>query len=451
MLQSAKKKIILQNVYATADKVNINGKSIALKRKVINLTKTNNSIDIFRDSISVVGSSGDDTINNKGSKVSIDLGAGNDYIHNTGSNATINSDSGDNIVDNSWESSLVAIDLGAGNDSIYNSGNNATISAGKGNDTITISNNYNDEGNNILIKYASGDGKDIIEGFKENSTLSISGSSYSKKTSGEDIIVTVGKGKITLVGAANLSKVNIKGSKTAVASWKLSGTTATYGNLVTVSGVKSLDGLSVSGKVVTVAASSLNKSKVTISAGYTLKLASDVTKTSTKKSWNLSGTTATYKQTTAAGYKLSNNVITYTKKATKTLATVNGVKSTNGFTLSDNTVKLKTSSLSKKVSVSGSYVFEFASDYKDAKITGSSSANTIKATGENITIAGGKGNDSLTGGTGANTFIYSEGDGDDIITNYGENDIISLKSGAEKISTSGNVSRATIAITKIYW
>ena len=143
-------------------------------------------------------------------------------------------------------------------------------------------------------------------------------------------------------------------------------------------------------------------------------------KTSTKKTWNLSGTTAKYNQTTTAGYKLTNNVITYTKKATKTLATVNGVKSTKGF------------------SVSGGYAFEFASDYKSAKITGSSSADTIKATDANITIEGGKGNDSLTGGSSADIFIYSNGDGNDIITNFDENDKISLKSGAAKVSTSSD-------------
>ena len=407
-------KITLKNVYSTADKININGKKIKLKRKDIKLSKKNKDITIFRDSISLVGSAeddtiqnygskvtinsgagndfiengngiyktngkdsinagdGDDTIQNNGSNASIELGVGNDYIHNTGSNATISSDSGDNIVDNGWESSLVAIDLGAGNDSIYNGGNNVTISAGKGNDTITISRNYDNEGNNVLVNYSSGDGKDIIEGFKENSTLSISGSSYSKKTSGSDIIVTVGKGKITLVGAASLDKVNIAGKEDAKNAWKLSGTTATYGT------------------------------------------------------------------------------------TSKTLATVNGVKSKSGLSVSGKTIKLAASTLSKKVSVSGSYAFEFNSDYKSAKITGSSSADTITTAGANMvitagkgndsivskgknaTITGGAGNDTLTGSSGADVFVYSDGDGNDIITNYAENDKISLKSGAAEISTSGN-------------
>ena len=126
--------------------------------------------------------------------------------------------------------------------------------------------------------------------------------------------------------------------------------------------------------------------------------------------------------------------------------TVKGLKSglkvsngkINGISLSGNTVKLTDSPLSRNVTVSGGYAFEFASGYKNAKITGSSSNDTIKTAGANITIEGGKGNDSLTGGSGANTFIYANGDGNDVITNYNTNDRISIKSGTAEISTSGD-------------
>ena len=102
----------------------------------------------------------------------------------------------------------------SGNDSIYDYGDNyynvseyAKINAGKGNDLISLQSASN------LIQYTSGDGNDKIFGFRDDSTLSIDGGAYSTKKSGDDIIVTVGKGKITLEGAANLSKVNIKGTK----------------------------------------------------------------------------------------------------------------------------------------------------------------------------------------------------------------------------------------------
>ena len=57
-------------------------------------------------------------------------------------------------------------------------------------------------------KYTNGDGNDSIVGFNTKSTLSISGS-YSTAKSGSNILVTVGDGKITLVGASSLSSVNI--------------------------------------------------------------------------------------------------------------------------------------------------------------------------------------------------------------------------------------------------
>ena len=83
-------------------------------------------------------------------------------------------------------------------------GANMTISAGAGNDYI-----FN-TAENVLIKYHAGDGNDYVRGFNSTSTLSISGSTYSTQQSwNDDIIVTVGDGKITLNGAASLSTVNI--------------------------------------------------------------------------------------------------------------------------------------------------------------------------------------------------------------------------------------------------
>jgi len=102
------------------------------------------------------------------------------------------------------------INAGDGDDTIINDGSNVTITGGAGDDYIFT---YY-KGENVLFTYASGDGNDTITGFNETSTLSIAGSSYSKETVGEDIIVTVGDGKITLVGAASLDTLNIEISTT---------------------------------------------------------------------------------------------------------------------------------------------------------------------------------------------------------------------------------------------
>ena len=156
-----------------------------------------------------------------------------------------------------------------------------------------------------------------------------------------------------------MSKVNIVGEETQTEtnSWKISGSTATYGTssktLLTINGVKSINGLSLSNKTVTVSNSSLNKKSVTISSGYTLELCSDVTKsTSTAAKWTISGSTATYKSgKITAGYKLDNNKISYVKASGgEILITVSGVKSLSGLSLKNKTVTLSNSSLNKKPS-----------------------------------------------------------------------------------------------------
>ena len=155
--------------------------------------------------------------------MTINTGDGNDSVWNRyGDSVTINTSAGNDSVENRYGDS-VTINTGDGNDYVYNSGSEVTISGGEGNDTI-YNNCYrksdgsiyyydDDDGKNVLFNYASGDGNDFIYGFKEDSTLSIGGGSYSTKKSGDNVIVTVGKGKISLMGAASLSKVNIKGTK----------------------------------------------------------------------------------------------------------------------------------------------------------------------------------------------------------------------------------------------
>ena len=619
----------------------------------------------YSSNVTIDGGVGDDYIDNDGgSNVSISGNAGNDYISNNASNVTISGDAGKDTIDN-VNGSNVSISGGAGNDGIYNNGKNVTINGGAGSDTISFSSSSTDN----LIEYTDGDGNDLIQGFNLDSTLQVLSGYYSMSTSGDDIIVTVGNGRLTLEGAKSLSTINIiSGEISTVPSWSIYGTTATYGTeketlitvegvsstiglsepngnnvvtvsksalgtssvtisdgytlrlasdvsapkkgsgswaysgttakynqtttagytlasdaksivyskkttdaLVTVEGVTSKDGLSFNGNAIVVSSSSLGTDKVTVSDGYTLSLGSDVTTpTTTKAAWSLSKTTATYNsasttagytlasdaksisysdeeaatalvtvtgvtsldglslrkkvvtvsaaslgtknvtisdgytlklgsdvtvpttndaewkfdgttaiymgESSSTGYTLADNTITYSKATTATaLASIEGAKAVDGLTVSGKTIKTTATALSSNVSVgSDDYGFEFVSGYKSAKITGIGGDDTIKtagqkvtvdggagsdsivssgkyafieggagndfisATGAGATIEGGKGNDTLTGGTGANVFVYANGDGKDVITNYNEQDKISITSGAENISTSGD-------------
>ena len=316
------------------------------------------------------GAGNDSVYNCAGYYCTINTGAGNDSVYNDeGDDCTINTGAGNDSVYNDY-GYYCTINTGAGNDSVYNDyGRYCTINTGAGNDLISLD-IYSKE--NVII-YKSGDGNDEIYGFDSDDTLSISGGSYSTAQSGKNIIVTVDEGQISLIGAADyISDSNIVFTQTVEEnSWKLSGTTATYGTssktLVTVKGVKSLEGISLKNKVVTVAASALNKANVTLTgSGYKLKLASDVSTTAaTSNAWSYKNSVATYKQTKGEKYSLASDgkTISYTAGTSKTLTKVSGIKSADGLSVSGKVVTISAIALNKsKVTISNGYKLALASD-----------------------------------------------------------------------------------------
>ena len=405
---------------ATLSTVNIIG-TLAADSNVITGTEGSDTIQVFseytfvqalggRDSIydyysapnysTIDAGDGNDTIKNTGgyltasgwdagNYLSINGGAGADYINNQGNNVTIEGGAGNDTIINEGLPHSTKIDGGAGNDSISNVGSNSTIIGGDGNDTIRIfgtpysviveggtgddfiDNSYSDS--DILYKYKAGDGNDIISTFNADDTLQIGDGmgTYSTQISGSNVIVTVGDGKISLIGAATLDAVNIIGEKISENPvWAINGTTATYGTntetLITVSGVKSLDGISLSDKTVTIANSALNLANVTISDGYTLALASDVTApTTTAASWSYSNNVATYKgASTTAGYTLDNNQIVYSAAYGGEEVQISGVKSATGLSIDGKVITVANAALNNTtVTVSdNTYTLSLASD-----------------------------------------------------------------------------------------
>ncbi|MBQ3337797.1 MAG: calcium-binding protein, partial [Selenomonadaceae bacterium] len=179
---------------------------------VITLTEGNDVLVNDFNNVTINALGGDDTLQNIYGDAKLSGGAGADYIYNSanGTWATLSGDDeNDTLVNYAWGAQIFG---GAGNDLVVSGGYNhstygwidggdlATISGGAGADTIV-----NNLGAEIFIEYADGDGNDSIVGFNDTSTLHIAASKYSTKKSGDDLIVTVGKGKITLAGAASLS------------------------------------------------------------------------------------------------------------------------------------------------------------------------------------------------------------------------------------------------------
>ena len=248
-----------------------------------------------------------------------------------------------------------------------------------------------------VTSFASGVTAETLENILQ---VTNSGGTYSVSfASGKNVTDLIGAGTATLNGAT--WNVTSSPSSTIAAGFTISGTTATYKtaeviagysvssdakkitytaasggeSLVTVTGVKNISGLSLSGKVVTISASSLNAGTVTISDGYTLRLGSDVTiSTAAEAGWNLSGTTATYNQAaTIAGYVLSSdgkNVTYNSGSGGGTLVTVTGVKNISGLSLSDKVVTVAAAALNQTaVTVSSGYTLNLAADVAISETT----------------------------------------------------------------------------------
>ncbi|MBR4904919.1 MAG: calcium-binding protein, partial [Selenomonadaceae bacterium] len=133
---------------------------------------------------------------------------------------------------------------------------------------------------------------------------------------------------------------------------------ASGGETVTIEGVKSAEGLTINGNVVTVAAKSLGTKTVTISNDYELALDDDVQKSEIKPAgWTFDNNVATYKkESTSAGYTLDNKQIVYKTASGGEAVTIEGVKSAEGLTLNDNIITVAAKSLgAKTVTISEGY------------------------------------------------------------------------------------------------
>lgn len=208
--------ITLKNAKGNA--ININGKNVggsSTNSKFIPLTSGNDTITNNQDNVTISGLGGNDFIENDfGDKISVSGGAGNDSIIS--------------FHEETWNSETNSPEILSYPEKI-------TINGGKGNDLI----DFNAGAKNSLIEYALGDGNDTIYGFDSDDTLKIAGSSYSTKKSGENVIVTIGKGKISLMGAASLSKVIIRGTKAT--STSLTVTDSTKSPVTVDSAVKTIN------------------------------------------------------------------------------------------------------------------------------------------------------------------------------------------------------------------
>ena len=179
-------------------------------------TETYNGISV--DNYNVLYNSG-------GSSVLMFGGNSEDSLLSTGRLGYIDAMEGDDyIYSGDQENSLFG---GVGNDTILNYGAYNVISGGEGNDSIAnastgeYSSTEGGLGDDViilstssahnLIRYALGDGNDVVMGFNSDDILDITNGVYKKSNDGNDLVITVGNGSIRFPGLAG-GAINILGT-----------------------------------------------------------------------------------------------------------------------------------------------------------------------------------------------------------------------------------------------
>lgn len=302
---------------ANGKTVNVNGGSL--------VSSLYSVMDNTVSSTTVNGTSGNDTIKNSGSYVTINAGAGNDSVYSEkGNHVTINGQDGDDTLTNMYYR-YVSMAGGIGNDVIFNSSDDVTISGGEGADSIVIPNAYADfvtidggsdadtikayggsinggagndrisigsysnstlslsygatikggTGNDTiystspeghLYQYAAGDGYDSILNYKSSDTISLGGGYYTRSTVGTNVIVSmVSGGAMTLDGASNKTLNITGGTYTVIPTVK---TINNSNNSIAVNGSSDGDSIYNSGNRVTINAGAGNDTITNYHADY---------------------------------------------------------------------------------------------------------------------------------------------------------------------------------------
>ena len=396
-----------------------------------------------------------------GENVTINGDEGNDEIYNIANEVIIWGNEGNDLIKNGLlstdsRSDRVIMYGGKGSDSIFSYGDSVSVNGGSEDDCIDLNGYAN------VIFYNYGDGNDSIWRFGYHDTLSISGGEYTRSTVGDDVIITVGDGSILLKGAKGKT-LNIDGTEIVDEPvWTLSGNTATYGTtgntLVTVSGVKSLEGLSLNGNTVTVSEVALGADTVSISSGYSLALSQGVdTIKEDLFGWTIlsSGNAAYLTGRTGSYYSLSDDckIITYNAAmAGANQVELSGVKGTP--TLDDNFVNLTADNFVSDVSLvsnAGGFQFVLSGDFDGKSFAGTdslldgTSSDTIHNHGQRVSVNTDEGDDYLY--SYADNVTIDAGEGDDYIYNNGSNVLFNYRAGDGNDSINGFNVTSTLSIS----
>ncbi len=428
---------------------------------------------------------GDDTIHCNGANFVIYAGGGNDYINGVGySNGvvgyiTLDAGTGNDTI---WIGSTLSevgdyyssISGGDGNDTMRVDGNYTTILGGSGNDSIsfhysehvTVNGGKGDdliqgvsrsvkgrdsEGNyiyqapeNVLYLYTAGDGNDTINYFNEKNTIQISGGSYSTQTSGNDIIVKVGDGSITLKDFKD-SKLNIKGTQGGSSS---TSTTTGGGSTSTTKGGSSSTSTTTGGSSSTSTTTGGGSSSTTRGGGSSTSTTTGGGSSSTTRGGSSSTSTTrggSSSTSTTRGGSIpdiwasivgggSSSTSTTRSSSTSTTGT-SSTSTTRGSSTSTTGTSSTSTTRGSSTSTTGTSSTS-TTRYGGSTSTGTSSTSTTRYGGSSTSTTTGGGSSSTTKGGGSSTstttgggsssttnqFVYTGGD--KTVSNYAGEKIV---------------------------
>ena len=182
----AKDEIISSERYGPANIENAEGYASIVT------TEYDDTITNWAEGATMRGGAGDDYIENYGEGAKVYGDGGADTLLNYGDNSTLEGGADADYIDNVGDN--VRVYGNAGADYIQNSGRKTTISGGAGNDTF-IGSEYGE-----LYIFNAGEGQDVITNFDINDTLKITSGTVAASMTPEntrDLIITVKSGSAT--------------------------------------------------------------------------------------------------------------------------------------------------------------------------------------------------------------------------------------------------------------
>ncbi|MBR0061750.1 MAG: hypothetical protein IJP68_09770, partial [Selenomonadaceae bacterium] len=367
--------------------------------------------------------------------------------------------------------------------SIEGGSGNDTLNGGKGNDTLTGGN-----GKDIFVYSA---GKDVITDYTAEDKISITSGTAQVTTSGDDVIFTVGSGKITVTGGKDKT-ITYSDSSGKNKKYEYAEETADD-EIVTLPKTYSKESYTMGNGVFTLDASAVRldlnivgnkfansiigsdqndtleggKANDTLTGGdgadVFIYSTGDGQDTITDYdaddiisigSGNIDDISVSGKDVV---FKVGSGKITVKNAKNKVISYVdakgNSATYPQTVIISGTTARLTESYMNDNFNAadynSSIRTIDATAVLHDLEIFGNKLANSIIGSENNETISGGKGNDTLTGGDGSDVFVYNSGDGNDVITDYAEEDKIKIALGTAKVTKKNKDVIFTIGSEKI--